>query len=115
MPINTTYLSKDITKGPSNEGCARLGSQGVLVQRSVVSSPSRNCTSANNERITKERRCLCTFLTESTGVRVDSLIDLARWINTKGASRKERGGKREESEELHLAFIISIEQQAINS
>ena len=109
-PHCQTYLGEHITKSPSDEGGARFGSQWVLVQRSVVSSPSWNCSSANDERITKERRCLCTILAKRTGVSVDRLIYLTRWVNTKGAGRKERGSQREESEKLHLAFSISIEQ-----
>jgi hypothetical protein len=104
-PKKLTYLGEKISESPANKRCARLSSQWVRVKSVVVSRPSRNGSSTNKGRITKERRDLGTVLAERTGV--DNLVDLTGWVDTKGASREEGGRKGEKGKELHLQYLLS--------
>lgn len=101
-------LSQEVTKSPSNQGSASLGGKRILIQSIVVGSPSRNSSSADLHRVTKEgasdRRVLAEDrrrLVQSTG----SLLLGAVRGNAKG------GGDRKETKErkkLHCCFLSLV-------
>ena len=54
-PIRKTYLSQEVTKGPTNKRSECLRCQRVLVKRVVVGGPSWNGSSTNLSWVTEER------------------------------------------------------------
>jgi hypothetical protein len=98
---NKTYLGEQITEGPSNEGRAGLGSQGVLVKSLIVGGPSRDGSTANQSLVAKERAGSSRLLAKGRlDSRVGQLGDTRFGGDAKGA-RREEGRNDKDRSELH--------------
>jgi hypothetical protein len=98
-----TYLSEEVPKSPSDKRGECLGSQGILIQRVVVSGPSGNGSSSNLSGILEKRTR--DGRVSSKG-RLDTLAQLGRrpgGVDTESAGSEE--GNKEETEELHGGCI----------
>lgn len=110
----SSYLSQQITKGPSDEGSAGLGGQRTFVQSPVVGSPSRDGTSTNEGRVTEERALAGRTLAEG---RLDDVIVQRAGRNRLGDERVRRdsegadasSGDKEETEELHGELLFQCD------
>lgn len=110
----STYLSEEVTKGPSDEGGAGLGREGVLVELLVVRGPSRDGASTDGGGIAEEGRGFGgtglvlaeggdeSGLGEGRGGRAG--LDRAGVLDTEGRGRKKHRGEEDGVEELHLCF-----------
>ena len=88
-----THLCQEVTKGPTNKGSESLSGQRVLVKSVVVSSPSRDSTSADLGGVTEKGALDNRILAES---RLEGIALLDRvGVNTEGVCHKAGGGNKE--------------------
>ena len=104
-----TYLSKKVSKGPSDQGSHGLGDQRLVIQSLVVGSPSGDSTSTDDGRVTEQGAGGGLVLLEGGGLDDSSLLGESG-VRADTESAHSKGERQEKSgQELHLCLLKEIE------